>query len=79
MNTGSLLTLGAVAAGGYFLYENFFAGGSTATAASLPSDAGYVGPLPLGSTVAVPSSMATLNPGGYTVGPATTTSNVLRS
>ncbi len=62
---GNIVLLGGLAVGGYFLYQYLSAG-------SLPADAGYVGPLPLGSTVQVPSSFASLNPGVAPTGPATT-------
>lgn len=47
MNSSSLLTLGAVAVGGYFLYENFFA------APALPADAVYQGSVAAGQTLTV--------------------------
>lgn len=53
MDATKLITLGAVAVGGYFLYENFFA------TAALPSDAEYGGQIPVGSVVNIPASGAT--------------------
>lgn len=54
MDATKLITLGAVAVGGYFLYENFFA------TAALPSDAAFLQQIPVGTVVAIPSSAAAL-------------------
>src|ERR1035441_4730570 len=45
-SAGTILTIGAVAVGGYFLYETFFAN-------ALPADAGYVAQVAAGQTVLV--------------------------
>jgi hypothetical protein len=62
--TEKAVLIGAVAIGGYFLYENFFA------APALPADAQYAGQLPIGSLYTVPQSMSTLT--AAVAGPATT-------
>jgi hypothetical protein len=61
--SSNLILLGAVAVGGYFLYQWYFVNG-------LPADAVYVFALPVGSTVQVPSSFASA--GAAPTGPATT-------
>jgi hypothetical protein len=66
----NIVLLGGLAVGGYFLYQ-YLSGGS------LPADAGYIGPLPIGSTVQVPSSFASLNPGVAPTGPAITQAGYL--
>lgn len=65
IDVGTLLTLGAVGVGGYFVYTNYFAN-------ALPADAEFIAPLPAGATIAVPQSMASMNPGAYVTGPAIT-------
>jgi len=62
MDGEKVVLLGAVAIGGYFLYENFFAN-------ALPADAVYVGQIPVGSLYAVPQSFSGNTPAA---GPATT-------
>jgi hypothetical protein len=65
--TEKAVVIGAVAIGGYFLYESFF---STAATSALPADAQFAGSLPAGSLFAVPQSMSSLT--AAVAGPATT-------
>src|ERR1700685_1489548 len=66
--TEKAVVMGAVAIGGYFLYESFFS--TTAATGALPADAQFAGSLPAGSLFAVPQSMSSLT--AAVAGPATT-------
>ena len=63
MASSNLILLGAVAVGGYFLYQWY-------TGQQLPADAMYNGQVPIGTAVAIPQSFALK--GTATAGAATT-------